>query len=620
MHFVVFQFLNGLASASTLFLVAAGLSIIFGVTRIVNFAHGSFYMLGAYIAYTLVTRLGGGAFGFWGGVVLAVLAVAALGFVMETGLLRRVYKAPELLQLLATFGIVLIVQDLVLVIWGPADLLGPRAPGLAGAVSILGQPFPEFALFLIVFGPLVYLLLWLLFHRTRWGTLVRAATQDREMVAALGVNQAWLFTSVFTLGAGLAGLGGALQLPLVAVNHGMDLQSIVEAFVVVVIGGFGSVTGALLAAVIIGELNAFGIVIFPELTLVLTFIAMAIILVVRPWGLLGKPEAAVRGGQGSVELPIRPLTLNRRYLAALLGLVLLALPLLLGNYGLSVASEVLIFALFAVSLHFIMGTGGMISFGHAAYFGLGAYGAALATKYLLAPMAGSILLAPFVAGIGALIFGWFCVRLSGVYLAMLTLAFAQITYAIAFQWYGFTGGDNGLIGIWPAGWASGAVAYYYLCLVLCGIAILALRRIAFAPFGYTLRAVRDSGLRADAIGINLSAHRWLGFALGGTFAGIAGALYAFLKGSVFPDTISISTSVDGLVMVLLGGLQTLVGPVVGAAVYKTLHVMMSSTTNQWQAVLGIAIILLVVAFPEGIMGRFARLEASRAAESQERAP
>ena len=284
------------------------------------------------------------------------------------------------------------------------------------------------------------------------------------------------------------------------------------------------------------------------------------------------------------------------------------------------ASEVLIFALFAVSMHFIMGTGGMISFGHAAYFGLGAYGAALLMKYLMFPMLGGILFAPVVAGLGALVFGWFCVRLSGVYLAMLTLAFAQITYAIVFQWYGFTGGDNGLIGIWPAAWASSATAYYYLCLALCGGAALLLRRIAFAPFGYTLRACRDSGLRADAIGIDLATHRWLGFALGGAFAGIAGALYAFLKGSVFPDTISISTSIDGLVMVLLGGIQTLVGPIVGAATYKTLHVTMSSYTNQWQAVLGVIIIVLVIAFPEGIMGRFARTAEARTARAGDAAP
>jgi branched-chain amino acid transport system permease protein len=211
-EFFVVQFLTGLASAASLFLVASGLSIIFGVTRIVNFAHGAFYMLGAYVAYTLTERFEG-FFGFWGGILLAALVVAAIGALLEIVLLRRIYRAPELFQLLATFGVTLMVQDLVVMIWGPEDLVGPRAPGLRGAVDILGLAVPTYDLFLIVLGPLVLGALWILFHRTRWGVLVRAATQDRDMVAALGVNQTWLFTSVFALGIFLAGLGGALQIP-----------------------------------------------------------------------------------------------------------------------------------------------------------------------------------------------------------------------------------------------------------------------------------------------------------------------------------------------------------------------------------------------------------------------
>ena len=258
MGFLVAQFLTGLANAASLFLVAAGLSIIFGVTRIVNFAHGAFYMAGAYVAYTLTERLSGGL-GFWGGLILASLAVAALGALVEMLLLRRLYQAPELFQLLATFGLTLMVEDLVVLIWGPDDLVGRRAPGLKGAVEILGQQVPSYDLLLIALGPLVLGLLWLLFHRTRFGVLVRAATQDREMVASLGVNQKWLFTGVFALGVGLAAFGGAVQLPRDAVNHGMDLSIIVEAFVIVVIGGLGSLPGAFVAAVLVSELNAFEI-------------------------------------------------------------------------------------------------------------------------------------------------------------------------------------------------------------------------------------------------------------------------------------------------------------------------------------------------------------------------
>ena len=264
MGFYIVQVLTGLSSAAALFLVASGLSIIFGVTRVVNFAHGSFYMLGAYIAYSVIELFGreAGAMGFWGGIVLAALAVGAIGAIVEILILRRVYQAPELFQLVATFGVILVVQDVALWVWGAEDLVGHRAPGLTGAVEILGTPLPEYDLVLILISPVVLIGLWLLFNRTRWGTLVRAATQDREMVGALGVNQAWLFTGTFFLGSLLAGLGGAVQLPKGGADLLMDFNIIAAAFVVVVVGGMGSIFGALLAAVLIAELNAFGILIF----------------------------------------------------------------------------------------------------------------------------------------------------------------------------------------------------------------------------------------------------------------------------------------------------------------------------------------------------------------------
>ncbi|OYY31093.1 MAG: ABC transporter permease [Azorhizobium sp. 35-67-15] len=606
MDFIVAQFLTGLASACSLFLVASGLSIIFGVTRIVNFAHGAFYMLGAYLAYSLTERFSG-ALGFWMALVCAAAVVALLGVAMEILLLRRIYRAPELFQLLATFGVTLMVEDLVVLIFGPEDLLGPRAPGLKGAVDILGQAIPAYDLFLVFLGPLVLGAIWLAFHTTRWGILVRAATQDRDMVAALGVNQKWLFTSVFALGVFLAALGGALQLPREAVNHSMDLKIIVEVFVVVVIGGLGSVTGAFLAAVLVCELNAFGILILPEVSLVLVFAVMALVLVLRPYGLLGRPDGAARPAIGTFITPWRAFTARER--AAVAGLVLLAalLPLGAGAYVLSVAAEIAIFVLFAASLHFLMGAGGLPSFGHAAYFGLGAYGAAFALKGAGLSMAGAILLGPLLGLAGAVLFGWFCVRLSGVYSAMLTLAFAQIAWAIAFQWVGVTGGDNGLLGIWPQGFASTPAGFYWLALALATLGVMALRTLIFSPFGYALRAARDNAARAEALGIDRHRVQWAAFALAGLFAAVAGALFAFLKGSVFPDTLGIPLSVDALAMVLLGGVETISGGVVGAIAYKLLSIWLMSETEHSKLVLGAVIVMLVVAFPHGIGGAFARL-------------
>ncbi|MFO1310079.1 MAG: ABC transporter permease [Burkholderiales bacterium] len=612
----VTQLLNGLAGASSLFLVAAGLSLIFGVTRIVNFAHGSFYMVGIYVAYSAVAWIGEGP-GYWPALLVAAVAVGVVGALVEILLLRRIYHAPELFQLLATFALVLVIKDAALWLWGPEELLGPRAPGLRGSVAILGREFPAYDLFLIVVGPLVLGLLWLLLTRTRFGTLVRAATQDREMVGALGVNQAWLFTAVFALGAMLAGLGGALQLPREPANLELDLHTIGAAFVVVVVGGMGSIPGAYVAALLIAELKAIciwlgvveiaGVAIsFSKLTLVVEFLVMAAVLVVRPWGLLGRPQAPSRYA-GAIEAPLRAPDSLAKAASAALVLALVALPALTSQspYVVVLAVDILIAVLFATSLHFIMGPAGMHSFGHAAYFGLGAYGAAILLKATGMPMEVALVAAPLVAAAGALVVGWFSVRLSGVYLAMLTLAFAQIAWAIVYQWDAFTGGSNGLTGVWPSEWFTDKRAYYALTLALVLGGVFLLRRILHAPFGYAMRAARDSVLRADAIGIDVKRIQWVAFVIAGLFAGLAGALFAFSKGSISPESLHVGKSVDGLVMVLLGGVQTLAGPVVGAALFTWLHDTVARSTEYWRAMLGGIILILVLLFPQGVAG-FAR--------------
>lgn len=595
---VLLQFLNGLAGASSLFLVAAGLSLIFGVSRIVNFAHGSLYMLGMYLAVWLSPKVG-----FWASVPLAALVVGFFSVFIELLLLRRLYRAPELLQLLATFALVLVIKDLALWAWGPEDMLGPRAPGFAGAVAIAGRQFPQYDLFLIALGPAVFVFLHLLLTRTRFGILVRAATEDREMAGALGVNQRLLFTSVFALGAALAGLGGALAIPREPANLEIDLAVVSDAFVVVVLGGLGSIPGAFLAALLIAEVKAFCIGLgYSKLTLVAEFIVMAVVLVLRPWGLLGRPLAEARALPA--EQALVALVPHRALLAGLAALALA--PLVSDAYTLVLLADVFVFALFAVSLHFLLGPGGMVSFGHAAYFGLGAYAAALLLLRFHLPMELALLAAPLAAMAGAAVFGWLCVRLSGIYLAMLTLALAQIVWSVAFQWDAVTGGSNGLVGIWPAPWLASRTAYYYVALVLSAASIAWLWRILASPFGNALRASRDSPVRAEAIGIDVRAQRWTAFILAGTAAGLAGALFAFSKGSISPETLSVPRSVDGLVMVLLGGVQTLTGPVWGAVLFTWLEDAVAREIAYWRAAIGTVILLLVLAFPQGIAGAMSK--------------
>jgi branched-chain amino acid transport system permease protein len=610
---LLIQLVNGLAGASALFLVAAGLSLIFGVTRIVNFAHGSLYMLGAYIAYSAIGRFGASVPGYWLAVLAAALAVGAIGALIEMLLLRRIYHAPELLQLIATFGVVLIIKDATLALWGPEDLLGPRASGFKGAIEIAGRVLPQYDALLIGIGPAILLALWWLLKRTRWGMLVRAATENRVMVQALGVNQVWLFSSVFFVGALLAGLAGALQLPRESANLAMDLSVIAEAFVVTVVGGLGSIPGAFFAALLIGLVKAVCIglgqvelgsmaIAFPKLTLVAEFVVMAVVLAVKPYGLLGSAPAAppttpVTEHRALVRPPGR-----RSLITALAAIAIVALlPAIGDEYDLVLATDVLVFALFAASLQFMLGVGGLASFGHAAYFGLGAYAAALAVRHGVT-MEAALVFAPAAALAGALVFGWFCVRLSGIYLAMLTLAFAQIVWSVAFQWDSVTGGSNGLIGVWPPAWLGGKQAYFHFTLCVIAAALIAIAWLAHTPFGYALRAGRDSRLRAEASGIDVRATQWAAFALAGAFAGLAGGLYAFSKGSISPETLAIPRSVDALVMVLLGGLNALVGPLLGAAAFIGLQDSLARATEYWRAGLGMAILLLVLVFPLGIGG------------------
>jgi branched-chain amino acid transport system permease protein len=604
---IIAQCLSGLSYASTLFLVASGLSLIFGVTRIVNFAHGSFYMVGAYLACTLTASVPSTPIPYWFAIIATAVIVGLLGIVMEVLVLRRIYRAPELFQILATFGIILIVQNVVQLVWGSEEIFASRAPGLRGAVNIFGQAFPQYDIVLMLVGLGVLAGVWLVVHKTRWGILVRAATEDREMAASLGINQSVLFTSVVFLGCALAGLAGALQIPKEPANLQMDLNIITEAFVVVVVGGMGSVFGAFLAALLIGQAHSFGILLFPSMTLVLIFVLMAMVLIVRPLGFLGRAGRAPRIPTPPAE-PLRESGRMLHIASAALILLLLLGPLFLNQYGQKILTEIFVLSLFAASLHLIMSFGGLVSFGHAAFFGVGAYAAAMIGARLGMPMAAALLASVIVAGLAALLIGWFCTRLSGVYFAFLTLAFAQILWSISIQWIEFTGGDNGILGIRLPSWLSGARAYYYVALLVSVLALALLRQIVFAPFGYTLRAARDSVMRAEATGVNVRNHQWAAFVVAGLFAGLAGGLTAFMRGQVFPNDLSISTSVDSLVMVLLGGLQTVTGPVIGAAAYHVLQTqLMLNFQEIWRLILGTVIVLLVVVFPSGIAGGIKQL-------------
>ena len=285
-HVLFVQLINGLFIAAGIYLVASGLSLVFGVLGILQFAHGSFYMYGAFFVFTLIGFKFGG---FWPTLLVAPAIVVILGVATEIVFLRPIYKADPLYQLLLTYGLVLMFGDVVKLIWGAENQSVARPDGLAGTIPLLGALFPSYQMFVLLpIGICTMLGLYLLLNHTQIGNVVRAATQDREMVGALGVNVRLLYTGVFAVGAFLGGLGGAVLAPMGALYPGMDFDVIIEVFLVVVLGGLGSMAGTALGALIYGVLKSFGILWVPQLESLFIYILMVAVLLTRPQGLLGK--------------------------------------------------------------------------------------------------------------------------------------------------------------------------------------------------------------------------------------------------------------------------------------------------------------------------------------------
>ena len=598
------QLLNGLSHATTLFLMASGLTLIFGVTRIVNFAHGSFFMLGALWSAHAVTNWwpawGESAWGYGLAMLMGATLAALLGALTEWLLLKRMRHAPQLYQLVATFGLTLALHDAMRWFFGPEEVFAPRFPGLKGAIQLGESFFPTWQVVTLLLGPLVWLGLHLLLSRTRWGQRVKAATQDRDMLDALGVNPAPIMLGVVMLGCGLAGLAGALQLPREPAHLQMDVNVVVETFVVVVTGGLGSIGGAFAAAMLIGVIHALGLNFFPQATLVLVFLTMAVVLVWRPQGLAGS-TAHTEQRESVPVFSLWPVGFGGRaaFVALFVGLTLLAWGQ--GDYGRSLAEDVMVMMLFGLSLQWMMALGGLVSFGHAAFFALGAYGAALAHLNWGASLGWALLAGMALALAVALVFGALVVRSSGVYLAMLSLALAQMIWAGATQWVGLTGGDNGLIGLRLID-AADRPLWDAVLLVLSLLAVAGMARVVKSSRGAALQALRDAPMRAAASGLQVQLLRYQVFVGSALLAGLAGGLWAAFKGAVFPSVASVAMSVDALLVILLGGVHQLWGAAVGSTLLVWGGAELGQGLDYWRGILGVLIMVVMVLAPSGVLG------------------
>jgi branched-chain amino acid transport system permease protein len=614
LSFLTVQVLSALRQAAFLFLISSGLTLIFGVLNILNFAHGALYMLGAYFVYALTLHLTGPA-GFLIAILAAPLGVALIATVIETGLLRRIYAQEEIYQLLLTYALVLIIDDLAKIVFGPEFKSIPKPEMLSGSVTLFGGTVPVYTLLVVVLAPAIALLLWFLLYRTKTGKVVRATSSDREMADALGINMSALFTLVFAFGAVLAGLGGALAGPVRTVFPGVGTEVIIESFVVVVIGGLGNLWGALIGSILIASLETIGIIVFPEFEMSLIYLLMVAVLVVRPWGLFGRPLKVKALSDKNLAMEAQEISPVHFSVHPVLRwaplLLLLLVPLFTGRFYQYLLTQIFIASLMAIAFNLLLGTTGLLSFGQAAFFGVGAY-----TVGLLLTKGGfgtlpALLLAPVAAGAAAGVIGFFCVRLSGVHFAMLTLAFGQLIFTVAFKWYGLTGGDNGIQGIpvrlIPLG-GLGSLdlgsnqAMYYFVLVVVGLSVELLRRFRSSPFGATLKAIRENGQRASFLGVNIKLYQWTAFVVAGAFTGLAGGLFAMMEKAISPEIIHWSKSAEPVFMTIIGGIYTFAGPTVGAVVYVILNSYLVAWTEKWALVLGLVLLTLVLLLPGGVVG------------------
>ena len=503
------------------------------------------------------------------------------------------------MQLLFTFALVLLMSDAAKMIWGTDQYSVGYPPGLGGAVNLGFVVLPQYQLFLCVVGPVIAVAMWLLVDRTRWGRIVRAATQDREMLAALGVNVPMVYAAVFTIGSALAGVGGALAAPRVALVPGMDATIINECFIIVIIGGLGNLWGSFLGALAFGFVVQFGTVLGAELA-----------------GRAALPADAGGADHPAVG-PARPardgaLTMpQRRHLvaSAIVVLLLALLPLAGSRYAVDLATEVLIYVLFALSLNVLIGFTGNISFGHAAYFAIGGYACAILLTTYGWPLVASLPAAVVLAGLVAAVVGYFCVRLTQIYFAMLTLAFAMLVWGVAFKWKEVTGGDDGFTGIKLPAMLAHHVGYFYFTLATVAVGVAALWVICHSAFGLTLVAVRENGVRAGFIGVDTRRMRWAAFTVAGTFGGLAGALFGMYHRGMYIENAFWTESAQVLIMVLLGGIYSFVGPIFGAAVLYLLQVFTNQYTPYWPTVLGLILLVIVLVLPDGLIGLVARVKA-----------
>jgi branched-chain amino acid transport system permease protein len=595
--------LNGISLGGVLFLVASGLSLVLGVMGIANLAHGALYMIGAYLGWTMVAQHGGN---FLLAAVAAAATAGVVGLVIERGFLRRLHGLFNE-QVLLSLGFVYIITNLCLWIWGSIPKSPFTAPFLSGSFFVAGWPYPVSRVVIILVGLALAVGLWWLQDKTRVGAIVRAGMDNKEVTEGLGINLKLALTALFVVGASIAGFAGVIGGQMLGASLDYGIQILVLALIVVVVGGVGSVQGALLGAVIIGLVDAFGKLLFPELAMFTLYLVMIIILLVRPAGLLGRPLETKAISQPLVSIQWKG-TLSRYIPYVVVGVILILVPAFMATYLQSIMTKLLILGLLAISLNLIFGYTGLFSLGHAAFFGVAGYTVGIAmVRFGVESFWISGLLAILMAAFVAAVFGFIALRVSGLFFLLVTFALGQLLWSIAVTWYPVTMGPTGLIGIprpdLGLPWLNllDPLSFYYFVFAVFAICYFLLHRLINSPFGYALQGIRDSEPRMRALGYNTWLYKYIAFIIAGLFAGVAGLLFAYFNGIIAPSHLDLSTSSLAMLMVILGGAGTLWGPVIGAGVIVFVEYFASLLVpERWPLILGIVFILAVMYLRGGI--------------------
>jgi branched-chain amino acid transport system permease protein len=622
MDTILSVFVIGISFGFILFLLAAGLSLTMGLMRIVNMAHGALYMLGGFVGLAVAKYTDN----FLIGLIAGAVCAGIVGLLLEVGFLRRLYKQ-ETSQVLLTIGFVYIIMNIAQWIWGtyPSGSVIPSF--LTGSVYLGSVDIPIFRLFIIGFGLVMAVLLWLFQDKTKLGAMVRAGMDNREVASALGINLKVIFTGIFALGSLVAGLCGLIGGYLTGINLGLAWEALLLSLIVVVIGGTGSIQGALLGGILIGLLNAFGIVYFPAAASYIVYGALIIILLVRPSGLLGRAMMHTGGTLETLKKPspykgkeqhlkkavVAKVSDTNTWQARLMKfapyifvvILLLVVPPFTGTYYQSMFIKILIFAIFAMSLDLTMGYTGLVSFGHAAFLGMAGYAVGILTVNFNITSFWIVLPAALViTAILSAIIGYISLRVSGVYFILVTMAFGQLLSVVATKWYTLTGGRDGLSGVtypnlgFDFPWTS--TTFYYFVFIFFVICFFILRRIVSSSFGKTLVGIRENEQRMRSLGFNTWSIKYTAIIIGGTFAGMAGVLFAYFYGTMVPSYFALEMSALPMLMVIIGGPATLWGPGLGAAViiivqqYSSIY-----APERWPLILGGIFVLCVLLLKGG---------------------